>query len=378
MEDLWFASALWISLALLASLISIRLATSVVLIEIVIGAIAGNLIGLRPTPWVDFLAGFGAVLIIFLAGTEVDHALVRSHLRRYASIGLASFLVPFLGVAALSHYAIGWPWAASEIAGLALSETSVAIIYTVLLEGRLSKTPVGQTILAASFVTNLCLIVVMGLLFSRFDETLAVLGAATAFAMWAVPRLARWAAPRIAHSISDPQFRFLALILLALGGLAGLAHSEAVLPAYLLGLALAPLFAEDIELNLRVRAIAFGLLTPFFFLKAGALIDLHVLGAAGPLILLFAALKVALKAAGVLPIAAVFGHGAHERGFLALLLSTGLTFGNVVLLFGLANRLIDGAQYAALLCAIVLTGIVPTVLAQRYFRPERPDRPAPR
>ncbi|MFO0995564.1 MAG: cation:proton antiporter [Alphaproteobacteria bacterium] len=369
MEDLWFASAVWIGLALLASIISIKLATSVVLVEIVMGAIAGNFIGLEPTPWVDFLAGFGAVLIIFLAGTEVDHTLVRSRIGRYAGLGVASFLVPCLGTAAVARYALAWSWPASEIAGLALSETSVAIVYTVLIEGRISRTEIGQTILAASFVTNLCMILMLGVLFSRFDGTLAALGAATAFAMWAVPRLARWSAPRLARSISDPQFRFLALILLALGGLAGLAHSEAVLPAYLLGLALSPVFATDRELNLRVRAIAFGLLTPFFFLKAGALLDVRALGTAVPLVLAFAALKVALKAAGVVPVAALYGTTGRERGFLALMLSTGLTFGNVVLLFGLANHHIDGAQYAALLSAIILTGLVPTVLAQRLFRP---------
>src|ERR1700677_2034092 len=72
MASVWLQSALWLGLALLASLISIRVAVSVALIEIIVGAVAGNLIGLQITDWVNFLAGFGAILLTFLAGAEID------------------------------------------------------------------------------------------------------------------------------------------------------------------------------------------------------------------------------------------------------------------------------------------------------------------
>jgi hypothetical protein len=75
LASVWLHSALWIGLALLASLISIRVTISVALIEIVVGAFAGNLIGLQITEWVNFLAGFGAILLTFLAGTEIDPGL---------------------------------------------------------------------------------------------------------------------------------------------------------------------------------------------------------------------------------------------------------------------------------------------------------------
>jgi hypothetical protein len=70
MENVWLASAVWLGLALLASIISIRIAMSIALVEIVVGAVAGNVIGLHLTEWVNFLAGFGAILLTFLAGTE--------------------------------------------------------------------------------------------------------------------------------------------------------------------------------------------------------------------------------------------------------------------------------------------------------------------
>ena len=72
MQNVWLASSVWIGLALAASIISIRVAISVALIEIIVGAVAGNVIGLEITPWVNFLAGFGAIMLTFLAGTEIE------------------------------------------------------------------------------------------------------------------------------------------------------------------------------------------------------------------------------------------------------------------------------------------------------------------
>ena len=81
MGQVWLQSALWIGLALVASIVSIRVAVSVALIEIMVGALAGNTIGLPLTEWVNFLAGFGAIMLTFLAGTEIDPGVVRKHYR---------------------------------------------------------------------------------------------------------------------------------------------------------------------------------------------------------------------------------------------------------------------------------------------------------
>ena len=110
MENIWSTSALWIGLALLSSLISIRVAISVALIEIVVGAVAGNTIGLTLTPWINYLAAFGAVLLTFLAGSEIEGRIVRKHFWSTMSIGLMGFFAPYLGVMLYAHYVIEWPW----------------------------------------------------------------------------------------------------------------------------------------------------------------------------------------------------------------------------------------------------------------------------
>src|SRR5207302_92225 len=125
MENVWLASALWIGLALAASLISIWMAISVALIEIVVGALGGNLIGLPLTPWVNYLAGFGAILLTFLAGAEVDMKVIRRNVGASLGIGFMSFLLPYLGCLLAARYLLDWPWPQAQIAGISLSTTSV-------------------------------------------------------------------------------------------------------------------------------------------------------------------------------------------------------------------------------------------------------------
>jgi Kef-type K+ transport system membrane component KefB len=129
MQNVWLSSAVWIGLALLASILSIRVAISVALVEIIVGAVAGNVIGLEITQWVNFLAGFGAIMLTFLAGTEIDSNVIRKKLGPSVGIGVASFAAPYVGVLLWAHYVVGWPWPQAQIAGISLSTTSVAVVY---------------------------------------------------------------------------------------------------------------------------------------------------------------------------------------------------------------------------------------------------------
>jgi Kef-type K+ transport system membrane component KefB len=149
-------------LALLAALLSMRLAISVALVEIVVGAIGGNWLGLTPTPWTNYLAGVGAILLTFLAGAEVDPEVIRRNFWSSIGIGIAGFVVPFFGVLVYTHYIVGWSWPQSQIAGLALSTTSVAVVYAVMTENGLNTTELGKIILAACFINDLGTVLVLG------------------------------------------------------------------------------------------------------------------------------------------------------------------------------------------------------------------------
>lgn len=371
MGNVWLASALWLGFALLASIISIRIAMSVALVEIIVGAFAGNLIGLAITPWVDFLAGFGAILLTFLAGTEIDKSVVRHHLGARVGIGAVSFFAPYLGVMLYAHYIAAWPWPQAQIAGISLSTTSVAVVYAVMIETGFNKTELGKIILAACFVTDLGTVLALGIVFAKFDIWLGLFGAVTAIALALLPRFAPWFFVKVGHRVSEPETKFISLVLLSLGGLASIAGSEAVLPAFLVGMALAPAFLADPELPHRMRIIAFTILTPFYFLKAGSLVDIHAVTASTGLILIFLAIKMATKFVGILPLTKLFRFRAKEGMYTTLLMSTGLTFGTISALFGLTNHIIDQQQYTILVTAVIGSAVIPTLIAQTWFQPAR-------
>lgn len=369
MDNVYFVAAAWIGLALVASLVSIRLGISVALVEILVGVLAGNFTGLRTNEWIDVLATFGAGLLTFLAGAEIDPQSLRRHVRISLSIGVISFAAPFVAAFTFAYFVAGWDFQASEIAGIALSTTSVAVVYAVMIESGLSSTDLGKTILAACFITDLGTVVALGILFAHPDLILFSFIVAMAIGMAAIPRVTGWLVRNVPGRVSEPEIKFLLLGLFTLGGLAKAAGSEAVLPAYLLGLAVAGVFVRNRVLVQRMRAIAFSLLTPFYFIKAGLLVALPAVISGAGLIGALLTIKVGAKVIGVWPTARAFGMPTREANYTTLLMSTGLTFGSISALYGLTNGYIDQAAYTVLVTVVILSAVVPTLIATTFFEP---------
>ncbi len=340
------------------------------MLEIIIGAVAGNLVDMPLTPWVNYLAGFGAILLTFLAGAEIDVKVIRRNFGSTMAIGMVGFLAPYLGVLAWAHFVSGWPWPQAQIAGIALSTTSVAVVYAVMVETGFNNTEIGKIILAACFINDVGTVLALGLVFANYNFWLVGFAAATLVAMFVLPRWTPWLFARLGSRVSEPQIKFVLLILFALGGLANTAKSEAVLPAYLIGMVLAPIFLADRELMHRTRVIAFTVLTPFYFLKAGSLVRVDVIVDAAGLIVIYLAVKMITKFVGILPLTRIFQFERKEGMYTTLMMSTGLTFGSISALFGLTNHIIDERQYTILLTAVIGSAVVPTLIAQRWFQPD--------
>lgn len=375
--NVYAIAAIWMALALAASIISIRIGIAVALAEILVGAVAGNIPGVsglvQQTAFTTFLASLGSVTLTFLAGAEIDPVSLRRHWKASLSIGFISFALPFLGAMAVSYYGLRWDLRAAEIGGVALSTTSVAVVYAVMVETGLNREDLGKLILAACFVTDLGTVLALGALFAGFNLLLVVFAVATAVALFAISPGLRWITRNLGHRVSEPEVKFLFLVLLGLGGLATAAGSEAVLPAYLVGLVTAGVFLGDRVLMDRMRSTAFALLTPFFFLRAGLLISAPALaGGIGVIALLFLT-KMVAKLIGVWPVAAAFGVGRRDRNYITLLMATGLTFGSISALYGLNHGLITQAQYSELLTVVILSAVIPTLIAQRLFQPRQVD-----
>ncbi len=358
-------------MALLASFISFRLGISVALVEIFVGVIGGNFFGFHTTPWIDFLASFGSVLLTFLAGTEIEPESFRKQLKPSLIIGGISFFLPFAGAMAFTYFVTHWNPRAAEIAGIALSTTSVAVVYSVMIETGLNKTELGKLILAACFVTDLGTVIALGVLFASFNLWLLAFIAALVVVLWKLQPITRWVITRFGGRVSEMEVKFLFLVLFFLGWLATIANSEAVLPAYLVGLVIAGVFTHDKVLVNRIRTIAFALLTPFFFIKAGTLVSLPALLSGWLLIIVLLGVKVSTKFIGVWPLTRVFKMNAREGNYTTLLMSTGLTFGSIAALYGLTHGIINQVQYTILVTVVIGSAVVPTFIAQTWFLPKR-------
>jgi Kef-type K+ transport system membrane component KefB len=369
MSNVWLQSALWMALALVAAMGSLYITISAALFEIVVGAIAGNTIGLPLTDWISYIAAFGAVVLTFLAGTDIDPHVVKRNFGSSVSIGLMGFFAPYIGCLLLAHYGLGWPWPQAQIAGIALSTTSVAVVYAVMVETGYNRTELGKIILAACFINDIGTVLALGLIFANYNLYLLLFAVVTVVAVAVLPWVTPWIFKRIGGRASEPEIKFLFLILFGLGGLANLGKSEAVLPAYLVGMALAPFFLANRDLQLRMRAICFAFLTPFYFLKAGSLIEAHALTTGAVLIALFLGVKMVTKFVGILPLTRYFKFDKREGMYTTMMMSTGLTFGSISALFGLTNHIIDQDQYTVLLTAVIGSAVVPTLIAQIWFHP---------
>jgi Kef-type K+ transport system membrane component KefB len=358
-------------LAFLASIISIRLGISVALIEILIGVLAGNFLGIhKTTEWINFLAMLGSGVLTFLAGAEIDPVSLRSNIKASLTIGTLSFLFPFVFVWLFAQYVLGWTLQQSQIAGIALSTTSVAVVYAVMIETGLGSTALGKMILAACFITDFGTVFALGVLFADFNIWLLVFVVVLSITLWYMPRWTKFIISTMGASrVSEPEVKFILLVLFFLGGLATTAKSEAVLPAYLVGLVVAGVFLRDKTLVNRLRSIAFAMFTPFYFIKAGLYVSLPVLWGSIGVIIVLLLLKIGTKIISVWPSARFFRMRHREANYATLLMSTGLTFGTISALFGLNNRIIDQSQYTILVTVVILSAIVPTLIAQQFFQP---------
>ena len=371
-DNIWFVAAIWMGLALVASIVSIRLGVSVALIEIFVGILAGNFLGIhQTTDWINFLAMLGSGVITFLAGAEIDPASLRSHIRPALTIGVLSFLLPFVFVWMFTQFVIGWSLHQSQIAGIALSTTSVAVVYAVMIEGGRSNTELGKMILAACFITDFGTVLALGGLFANFNWYMLLFIAVLPFVLWYMPKWTQFIISKMgAKQVSEPEVKFILFILFLLGGLSTTAKSEAVLPAYLIGLVVAGVFVRDKTLVHRMRSIAFAIFTPFYFIKAGLYVSLPAVWSAMGVIAVLLLIKLGSKYIGVFPSARVFSMRSKEGHYTSLLMGTGLTFGSISALFGLNNHIINQKQYTILVTVVILSAVLPTLFAQKYFQPK--------
>lgn len=361
-------AAVLVSLALLASMVSVEVGVTVALVELTFGVVAGNAFDLQSQDWLTFVAAFGSIVLTFLAGMEVDPAYMRRRLTASVGIGATSFIGPFVVTSLIAYLLLDWSGRASLIAGTALSTTSLAVVYAVLVERGLTDTNIGKLLMSATFVTDLCTAIALSAIFIKPNAWFPVFLVVSLALILALPRIAPWFFGRYGDRVIEPEIKLVFACLLLLMVLGERANGHAVLPAFVLGLVMSRHYAEHREEQKRLRVVAFAFLTPFFFIKGGLNVSLAAVFSNLGLLGVLLAAKLVPKIAFIYPLA----RRADRRHatFTTLLMSTGLTFGTISSLYGLNAGIIDETQFSLLITVVVLSAVVPTAIAERWFLPD--------
>src|SRR3989449_154851 len=368
MEPVQLAAVL-AAVVVVSSMISVELGLSVALLELGLGVVAGNLFNLDPNQdWLVFVASFASIVLTFLAGAEIDPDDFRERLGTSLAIGLVSFAGPFVVASLVAYRLLDWTVKASLIAGTALSTTSLAVVYAVLVETGLNATKIGKLIMSACFVTDMGTALALSAIFIKPNAWFPLFLIVSVGLIAVLPKIAPWFFGRYGDRVIEPEIKLVFVCLFVLMVLADAAKGHAVLPAFVLGLVMARHYQQHRTEQDRLRDVAFALLTPFFFLKGGLNVSLGAVVANLGLLAVLLAAKIVPKAAFVAPLAR--RAAPRHAAFATLLMSTGLTFGTISSLYGLNAGIIDRTQFSLLVTVVVLSAVVPTLVAERSFLPD--------
>ncbi len=377
MTAIWAQISFVFFLAILASIVSRTYRISTALSEIIVGMLArltfAYILGVEllsvQEPWIKTLAGIGAIFLTFLAGAELDPDVFKLKWKEAAAVGLSSFLLPSFCCWGAAHFLLRWDNSSSLLAGIALAATSVAVVYTVMMEYGFNKGNFGKTILAACFITDLGTVLTLGLVFAPFTWKTLLFACLLMITFILLPKITQRAFMIFGGQASEFETKYLLFFLLALGAFATWAESEAVLPAYLIGMALAGSVGRDHALIRRLRTITIGLLTPFYFIRAGYFVSIPTVITAPIGIIILVLIEISAKIISVYPVARYFGSAHRDAMYTTLLMASGLTFGTICALFGLSHQIIDEQQYSTLVASIIATAVIPTLIANSYYLP---------
>ncbi len=358
-------------LVMVSSLISLRVGLSVAIIEIILGVIAGNL-GLETEEWMTYLASFGGIILTFLAGTEIDTKLMKEKFKESFLIGLLSFLLPFVGISAFTYFVTNWSIKASLIAGVALSTTSLAVVYSVLVETGLSRTEIGKMLMAATFITDMGTALALSILFVKPTLYTAIFISISLNVIYFADKFSHYmfTNPRWKNKVVEPELKYIFMLLLVFMYFANLGEGHAVLPAFALGLLMSRHFGETSETKViknRLRTVAYAVITPIFFIVGGLRVSLPMILSAFGLFCILFGMKILTKFLGVFFLARKYIPNGSM--YTTLLMSTGLTFGTISSVFGLNSGFIDQVQYSILIGVVLASAVIPTFIAQKWFMP---------
>lgn len=359
-----YSTALIASVVVLTGILSIRLRISSSILEAGAGIILASFLGVGIEPWLDFLATFGGLMLTFLAGAEVDLYLLRNSAKQSFTIGSMAFAVPLIGEVAFLSLFTNWSTLAILAASIALTTTSVAVVYSVLLEYELMELKASKLIIAATFVNDILTLIAINLISPSFNMYTIAFLLIIAFLILVLPKILEYVVESYGKRAVELELRFIFAAMLGVSFIADVGKLHAVFGAFVLGLVFANCIQSYSDILPKTRSVTFSLLSPAFFVRAGMLISLPAVVQNIGIILGLLGVKMLSKFIGTyyfnkkwIPEAPIFS---------TMLLSTGLTVGTITATLGRDLGFLDQTQFSIAIIAVILSALVPTLIAKRF------------
>lgn len=344
-----------------AGVLAFEIGVSTAITEIVAGVLLALFVDVSGLTWLDFLAHFGMLGLMFMAGFEVDPVMARRTWRPSLAIGAASFLVPFAGVTAVCQWAFLFDQRTAMLVGIGLSTTSLALVYQFLREREILAEPAGQMLLAAAMVIDVLSMVSLALLFGNLGWATAIFVLAAVPTFWGLRRVGSWLFARYRGNVAEFELRVVLLLLVGLGFAGDHVGIHAAVVGFVAGLVMSEVIQDHGALEDKLKGIIFSFFAPVFFLRAGTQFDLGALGwstvLVAPVLLVVAVgLKYASAWAGARWTAPTVAHVA------GVLFNYRLTFGIITATVGLQEGLIDRGLFSTILLVVLVSALLPMFL----------------
>lgn len=366
----------------------------------VVGEIlAGILIGrsgldvLRETPSIAFLASFGFIFLMFLAGLELDFTATeaaqpqgqqRPRWQQPAWLGTASFVIT-LALAMVIGLALGRAGMTRSpiLLGLILSTTSLGIVVPVLKDRGLMTTPFGQCILFASLLSDFVPMLLLGLMTSMLTKgfnwnlllfllLLVVFVGAAAITRWARQHAATTRIlAELSHATAQIRVRGTFVLIALWVVLAGYLGVEVILGAFLAGATIAQgRHGPRGEYERQLDAIGYGFFIPVFFLMVGARFDLPALLGSSRGLLLAPILVLASYVVNCLPALLLRARFTWRESIAGgVLLASRLSLAIAAATIAFELDLIKASTHSAIILVAVITCTVSPILFNRILPP---------
>ena len=350
----------------ISAIIGSRFRISSAIFEVLSGIILANIFGVKLESWLDFLGTYGGLVLTFLAGTEVEFLLLRKKAKASLTIGTLAFLAPLTAEFLFLSFATNWTLQAKISVGLALTTTSVAVVYAILTEYEIMKLPASRIIIAVTFVNDILTLIGINLISPSFSiYILATFFTILGSLIFLIPILLRYIVERYGRRAVEMELRFIFASLLGVAFIADVAKLHAVFGAFVLGLVFASTIQKYEDVLSKMRTVTFSLLSPAFFIRAGLLIGLPAVIQNIALIISLLAVKLLSKFAGTYLLSKKLIDESVGM-FSALLFSTGLTVGSITATLARDLGFINQTQFSVAIVTVILSAIVPTLLAKRF------------